>query len=182
MKKLFLLALFIISIIKINAQDHVTLNDGEVIEGRIVETKLITTTLNFANISVNGEKYKITKIKSYLKGNNYMVNIKDFYFMKAQIHGKINVIHVESSYRDFSKMSTTGSVSRDVEYYLIQKGEDGKLESISYKNLEEMISDNPEVMAKYNTMEKKKDGYYGSKKQDAFIASIIEIVEMYNKN
>lgn len=181
MQKIFLLLFLVLGTLSTTAQDHVTLKDGEVIEGRIIETKLHTTIGVFANISVNGEKYKITKIRSYVKGDKYMVNIGDQLFLQAKLHGKINVIHIDITSRDFSRMSTTGSVAVNTEKYLLQKGEAGKLEDISYKNLEEMILDNPEILAYYKTIEKKKDGYYGTKKQDAFLASIIEIVEMYNK-
>ncbi len=47
------------------AQDHVTLKGGEVIEGKIAETKTSFSIGAMANISVDGEKYKVTKVISY---------------------------------------------------------------------------------------------------------------------
>ncbi len=174
-RKIISCAVFLFSSVLAIAQDHVTLMNDEVIEGKIVENKIELSIGAMANISVDGEKYKITKVRSYQKGNRYMVNINNRYFLKAYIHGKINAIHVEE---DAGHLSDRGS---DKDYYMLQKGEDGKLVMMTWKHLEEMISDNPSVMEKFNSIEKGKQWTPGSKKEIAFLAAMKEIIDMYNQ-
>lgn len=180
-KKIIFSILLFITTLDLSAQDHVTLKNGEVLDGKIEETKMSTTIGDMARIKVNGETYKVNKVRSYQKGNNYVVNIDDRYFTKAYIHGNINAVNVQESYRDFTKMSTTGSMEVGKDYHMIQKGEDGKLVILSYKNLEEMINDNPEVLAKFNSVEKNGKGSPYSKKEKEFLATTNEIIQMYNK-
>jgi hypothetical protein len=174
-RKIISCAVFLFSAEFATAQDHVTLMTDEVIEGKIVENKTEFSIGAVANISVDGEKYKIMKVRSYQKGNRYMVNINNRYFLKAYIQGKINAIHVEE---DAGHLSDRGF---DKDYYLLQKGEDGKLVKMSWNNLEEMISDNPSVMEKFKSIEKGKQWTPGSKKEMEFLAAMKEIIDMYNK-
>jgi hypothetical protein len=117
--------LVVLSAQYVAAQDHVTLKGGEVIEGKITETKTGFSIGAMANISVNGEKDKVTKVISYKNGKRYMVNIDNRYFLQPYISGKISAIHVEE---DAGHLSDRGN---DKDYYMIQKGEYGKLEKIS---------------------------------------------------
>lgn len=166
--------LFVLSAQCVAAQDHVTLKSGEVIEGKVTENKTGYSIGAMANISVSGEKYNVTSVKSYKKGSKYMVNINNRYFLQAYIHGKINAIHVEE---DAGHLSDKGF---DKDYYMLQKGEDGKLENMTWDNLEEIISDNPTAMAKFNSIEKGKRGTPGSKKEEQFLAAMKEIIDLYN--
>jgi hypothetical protein len=174
-KMTFFSLLFSISAECLIAQDHVTLKNHEVIEGNITENKIHFSLGEVPNISVDGKKYKVAKVKSYIKGNRYMVNIDNRYFLQAYIYGKINAMHIVE---DAGHLSNRGE---DKDYYMIQKGEDGELKMMNWRNLKEMISDNADAIEKFNSIEKGRRGSAWSAKEKRFLEAMKEIIDLYNK-
>jgi hypothetical protein len=154
-------------------RNYILKMDGTKIYGDEIHWK--SGILTKDQVSIDGEKYKLSDVRGYRSGNRYYIRFKKE-FIERIIHGKINV------YIQYTQVTTTSSSGRVSSYtrtdHYAQKGEEGELTGIAgQKDIKKLVEDCPESLERASVSNK--EMRKAIKRDRNYLNSIFDI---YNDN